>query len=121
MALTEYDAVAADLGSIHCLVCDMRGTSTNLRKNGCTHAPEVRERRTPVTADPQPGDVMVEYGNVPYAYACYGYLTIVMAPGAPLGDLANTLAAAGPIEGDVFTERDAELVREAIPRLGVRA
>lgn len=39
MQLTEYEAIAATLGELHCLVCDRKGDPARLRLEGCEHAP----------------------------------------------------------------------------------
>lgn len=39
MELTAYEAIAATLGELHCLVCDRKGDPTTLRMDGCEHAP----------------------------------------------------------------------------------
>jgi quercetin dioxygenase-like cupin family protein len=124
MVLTEYDAIAADLGEIHCLVCDIKGEADHLRTRGCTHAPLASRLRCPVT-DPDvavSGDVLVLYGDVVAVSVLEGVLVVTVPEGTQsagsVGSLANTLAAAGPIRADGgFTEEDVTLTLEAIIRM----
>lgn len=122
MALTEYDAIAADLGVIRCLICDDEGRANELRDRGCVHAPKWQARKSPIMReDPAPGEVALIMGDDNDVHVRDGAL-YVFASGDPVGasliEMADTLAAAGPIEGgDEWTNVDERLAQEALQRM----
>ena len=124
MVLTEYDAIAADLGVINCLICERAGTADELRDGGCVHAPDTAEQRTPVLDGDErvavAGDVALHFDALePHGVEVTGgvlHVTVGFTGGEAVAAMACTLAAAGPIRGDEFTDEDVSLAREALAR-----